>query len=756
MKEMQSIKRLIIPLLKGLPILIITLLISLFIAKKTIQYSSPKYQSMAKIKLDDIKYGTSGNNLYEDFDVFSSENKIETEAEILKSPLLISKTIDQLNLNVLVSRLGTIKETTLFQDNPLLFKYDKSSTTLFNTVYLLTISKDSFRVYNEEEEQLASSTFGTPFLLNGDTLEINKNNDLLIHKHINTDGDYQFEIKSKDQWISYLSLLVDVKAIDKEIPVLRIVIKSENAMFSSNFANKLCEVYIKDYIETKSMAASKTLSFITARMEILKSDLETSENELEIYKMNNNVINTLQETETGLRSMSKLHLQLINIEMEEKAITNLDNYMTEGNYYDQTAINFGFGDLVLTELVKKLKLYSDQRKDLLIKYTKFDQRVINVNEKIQDIQDYIKKAIKQNRKNIEIKRSEIELKLNEMDTQFKDIPTREKEMRILQRDFQINESVYTFLAQKKLEAQIATSALISFHRIIQPATVSKEPISPNKVLITFVSGFLGIILGIVIIFGGKIVRGKILNKSDVEKLTNTKILGVLTNTKKDDIKNNEFITLVTSLNIQFNQNQKTIVVTSGTKSEGKSYISKNLADTYLKMGYSVALIDINLFNPSFNTEYDYNLEDLVTKSDVDNIITKDKIVKIGLLNLNGLGSLTLSHKNMRLTMNSIKSKFDIVIIDTPGSVISIDALCMLKYATLCLYAIRVNATKAQYIENVDIIKNNFDFDKMTIILNGVHKSINYSGNFNGSQLHYTKVPKGIFKKTLYYLSIYGK
>jgi len=756
MKEIQSIKRLIIPLLKGLPILIITLLISLFIAKKSIQYSNPEYQSMAKIKLDDIKYGMSGNNLYEDFDVFSSENKIETEAEVLKSPLLIGKTIDELNLNVLVSRLGTIKETTLFQDNPLLFKYNQSSTTLFNTVYLLTITADSFKVYNENQEQLAYSTFGTPFLLNGDTLEINKNNDLLIHKNINTDGDYQFEIKSKDQWISYLNLLVDVKAIDKEIPVLRIVIKSENAMFSSNFANKLCEVYIKDYIETKSMAASKTLSFITTRMEILKSDLETSENELEVYKMNNNVINTLQETETGLRSMSKLHLQLINNEMEEKAITSLDNYMAEGSYYDQTAINFGFGDLVLTELVKKLKLYSDKKKDLLIKYTQFDQRVINVNEKIKDIQDYIKKAIKQNRKNIKIKRSGIELKLREMDTQFEDIPTREKEMRILQRDFQINESVYTFLAQKKLEAQIATSALISFHRIIQPATVSKEPISPNKVLITFVCGFLGILFGIIIIFGGKMVRGKILNKSDVEKLTSTPILGVLTNIKNKDIKNKEFITLATSLNIQFNQHQKTIVVTSGTKSEGKSYISQNLADTYLKMGYSVALIDVNVFNPSFNAEYDYNLEDLVTKSDVDNINTKDKIVKIGLSNLNELGSLTLSHKNMRLTMNSIKSRFDIVIIDTPGSVISIDALCMLKYATLCLYAIRVNATKAQYIENVDIIKNNFELDKMAIILNGVHKSINYSGNFNGSQLHYTKVPKGLIKKTLYYLSIYGK
>ena len=199
-------------------------------------------------------------------------------------------------------------------------------------------------------------------------------------------------------------------------------------------------------------------------------------------------------------------------------------------------------------------------------------------------------------------------------------------MRILERDFQINESVYTFLAQKKLEAQIATSALMSFHRVIQPAIVPKEPISPNKVLITFVCGFLGILFGIILIFGGKIVRGKILNKSDVEKLTSTQILGVLTHTKKEELKHKEFITLATSLNLQFNSAQHTIVVTSGTKLEGKSYLSQNLANTYKQMGYSVALIDINFLNPSLTPdEYDYNLEDLVRTKE-NNIIVKDKIV----------------------------------------------------------------------------------------------------------------------------------
>ena len=337
--------------------------------------------------------------------------------------------------------------------------------------------------------------------------------------------------------------------------------------------------------------------------------------------------------------------------------------------------------------------------------------------------------------------------------------TREKEMRILERDFQINESVYTFLAQKKLEAQIATSALMSFHRIIQPAIPAKKPISPNKVLITFVCGFLGILIGILIVFGRKVVSGKIFNKSDIEKLTSTQVIGVLTNTKDQEIRDHEFVTLAKSIEIQLKRiENQTILVTSGTKLEGKSFISQNLATVYSKMGYSVALIDINFGNPSFNSKYDVCLNALNNETNKTNnkLPQSGTITTIGLSDLKENGTLILSHKNMPNTIKKIKTDFDIVIIDTPGSVISIDGLTMLKYSDICLYSVRANVSKSEYIENIDVIQNDFETNQMKIVLNGAHKSTNYSGNFNGSQLSYNNSPKGLLKKINHYLSTYAR
>lgn len=745
MKEMQRIKRLVIQLLKGLPIIIGTFLIGLFIASRVISYSVPKYQSMAKIKLDDRKYGLSGNNLYDDFDVFSSENKIETEAEILKSPLLIGKTVEAMSLSTLVKRVGAIKSTFLYHDNPFLIECAEQEGIILDKKFQLNVLGDGFSVRNESGKFLASGNFGEVFRLEGALMRIDLNEVVLGEKDLTIDGEYEFEIKSEEGWISFLKERLDVKAIDKEISVLRVVVNSEDPYFSADFANKLCEIYVEDYIYTKSLAASKTLNFIDERMKEIKSILSYSENSLEEYKIDNEVVNTLQETETGLRELSRLNVQLINLEMEEEALIALEEYIANGDYYEETAINFGFGDLLMTELVKKLKLYTDEKRDLLVKYTESDERVLTVQAKIDDIEDYIKEALQQNKKNIQLKREELEFNISILSKQFDDIPTREKEMRILERDFEINESVYTFLAQKKLEAQIASSALMSFHRIIQPATVSKDPVSPNKVLITFVCGFLGLLAGVLFVFGRKAFRGKIQSKADLERLTATPVIGVLKKTSNQDQIAKSFSVLSTSLRLSQKDEKQIIVVTSSTRSEGKSYVAENLAASYELMGYNVVYLDTNPFNASCTSDCDFFLEDLLKEpKKVSEILSATSgICRIGLSNHGDLGVMTLAHKNMGELLTEIKALFDYVIVDTPGSVISIDALCMLKYADRCLYIVRSGYSRMQYVPNVDCIQEEYGFNNIQIVLNGAHPTTNYSGNFNGSQLHYKSPSRGV-------------
>ena len=81
--------RLLKPLFRGLPIIVIVMIISVLAAKKYLNYVTPMYESTAMLKLADVHEGVPGANLFKDLDVFASANKISTEIEVLKSSILL-------------------------------------------------------------------------------------------------------------------------------------------------------------------------------------------------------------------------------------------------------------------------------------------------------------------------------------------------------------------------------------------------------------------------------------------------------------------------------------------------------------------------------------------------------------------------------------------------------------------------------------------------------------------------------------------
>ncbi len=75
-------------------------------------------------------------------------------------------------------------------------------------------------------------------------------------------------------------------------------------------------------------------------------------------------------------------------------------------------------------------------------------------------------------------------------------------------NYDILSSVYKSLAQELEQAKIAVKKETPVYAIIEPAKVPKMPSSPNKMLILVLSCFLGVAVGVLIIFG-KILLKKI-------------------------------------------------------------------------------------------------------------------------------------------------------------------------------------------------------------------------------------------------------
>ena len=749
MASYQNIKKQLLPLIKGLPLVIIIFIVSIFIAKKIIQYTPLMYLSVAKIKLDNQKYGASNALLYKDFDVFTSDEKIESEAELLGSHLLIKKALDRVQFDIAINRIGNIKNTSLYKNSPVDVEYNFIDAELFDVLFQLTITGNNLLIKykNNGVEVTLNGRLNIAMNINGNQITINKNDSLIKLNNLELDGQYSFLIYSEEGLINKVKEQLDVKPIDKEMSVLRIVFKDQVSSKAADFNNALCETYIEDYIITKTYAANKTVGFIDVKLEEIGKDLAKAEHELESYKIKNDVVNTLQETETGLKQLSSLKVQLVNTEINEKAILELEDYIKNGNYFEETAVNFGFGGILMTELVKKIKSWNDEKQDLLIKYKKGSDQIIAVNYKIEEIKRYIKEAIKSNKREIITKREKLEAELKILSTQFKDIPTREKDLQILKRKFRLQESVYNFLSQKRIEAFIASTSSTSFHRIIQPAYAPKLPVSPNKTLITFVCGLLGLIIGILFVYIRQFARAKVMEKNDLEQNSKLPIAGVIRNVKLNI--EAEYLTLSKSLLLKNTIHpNNVIVVTSSLAQEGKTISVENLGIALMSLGHKVCLIDFDNIN--------YELSAIFHKAKDFTLATSKDYNQNGLV-LTAKNKGTLLEEDYALCeskLDELKTYYDYIIIDTSPTAISITPVQLMKLADLNLYVIKVNYTTISFISNADLLVEEYGLKNTHFLLTNAHKATNYNGNLIGSGFESKARNKGFINKIKQYINYY--
>ncbi|PCH76315.1 MAG: hypothetical protein COB98_06520, partial [Flavobacteriaceae bacterium] len=172
--------------------------------------------------------------------------------------------------------------------------------------------------------------------------------------------------------------------------------------------------------------------------------------------------------------------------------------------------------LLSTEMVKKIKALQAEKRDLLLIYTPEDEKVKATDGKIKDLTDYLAEGVSNTRKNLEIKFKNLNDKIEATRQLFIGIPNKEKVLKILNREFEIYQQSYTFLNEKKMEAEIAQAAKIAFHRIITHAQVPQKSVSPNRTVISFVAVLLGMLFSIVLIYLVHLLKGKVNDEYTVE------------------------------------------------------------------------------------------------------------------------------------------------------------------------------------------------------------------------------------------------
>jgi uncharacterized protein involved in exopolysaccharide biosynthesis len=686
---MKDTLRLLRPFFRGLPLIILAVVVSVLAAKKYLSYTTPKYESTAKIKLADLTQGVPNNNLFKDFDVFASSNKIAAEIELIKSQALLSKVVTKLGSSLEVYRVGKVRKQELYLDIPFLV-YCNSVESVKDIEFSLFIREDSTYTLSYQGEVMEGQ-LGDTLHFSGAQLLITANNKLLTKEELDLGGEYTFTFLSTEKQVEQLKHNLDVVPADKDVPVISIIVKSNIPQKSADIANQLAAVYIEDYIDSKYKAAETTVSFLDDRINEVSTDLSRSENRIEQYKDNKGIVNLRQESETDLRKIAQLKIQLSNLKISLDAIQELENNLRNNkDDFLRTAPNFqAYTDLLSTELIKKTKALQAEKRDLLLTYTANDEKVQVVDKKLDDIIIYLIEGVTNSKRNLKTKYNQLQAEIEIAQQAFEGFASKQKDLTIMNRDFNIYEKSYNFLTEKRIEAEIAQAAKISFHRIISKAIPSKKPVSPNTIVIILLAAMLSLMGSIGLIYVVHMLKGKVNDHVTIESNSNIPVSIKTPYLKSSTEEKVHFLREAIQLDLKGLLPEKGLVVISSSKdNEGRQYHVKHLYKALTTQGKKVCIIACN--------EDQYHAE---------------------MVNFNEERFQQMNKESLSQEIKQLSQDYDLIIVDNQNLEEERIGLLLMKLASSNLYVVDSRRTPASLIEKVDLLVAEFHLPNFHFALN---------------------------------------
>ena len=548
-----------------------------------------------------------------------------------------------------------------------------------------------------------------------------------------------------DAIANYYRASFGIKQEGEESSILKLSLKDSSPVRAEDFLNTLINVYNEAAIKDKNMVAVNTANFINERLIIIENELGGVESELESFKQRNRILDISSSAGMYMGESQKYNADVMELETQLRLANYIKEYLTDPTKgRDLIPTNTGIGDM---NIESQINLYNTAKlkRDRLNEDSSENNPVVQeLNNTLAAMRQNIIRAVDNMIVSLEVKRKDAQGREMRAQSRVTSIPTKEREMISIERQQKIKETLYIFLLNKREENALSQAMADNNARIIDGAEGSNAPISPsrNRILL------LGILMGIALPAVGCLLvlflDTRVHSRKEIEKALSVPFLGDIPQDKEqskrhkgpatmvlkqddDSILSEAFRILRTNMAFMAKKGSpaQVITFTSFNVGAGKTFISYNLAMSYVYAKKRVVLVDLDIRKASLSRMAgahktgvtNYLADASIAVDDIIQHMEHFDVVAAGVAAPNP-AELLMDNRLDEL-IAELRTRYDVIIADCVPVGIIADASIVNRIADLTVFVMRAGKIDRRQLPDVEALYEEKKLKNMAVVLNGV-------------------------------------
>lgn len=713
-------------------------------------FATPVYETYATIMVKDEKKGVDESGVLEALQIYPIKNIVENEIEVIHSRKLMEKVVEQLQLYAPVYEVGKIHTISAYTSSP---------------VTITGRNPDELKETGEVDVHFSVNYFSSANAavpnagVNEKIKEVVIDNKLYpLNKWCSTPwGELKFEQNDRQSKMAEGPLFfrlykpkniapgiissLNVKSASKLSTTINLTFRDEVPERGEDILNKLLVVYNRLSIEEKKGTAANTLEFIESRLAKVEKELDSIEHTIQSFRTDRGVVNLGEQSRQYLENVGSNDRKIADLSMQLAALDEMQRYVnSKENNADIVPATMGISDAVLSDLMQKLYNAKVEYEKLINSTGENNPFASDMAKEIEQLRPLILEKLRTHRSNLDAGKKDLVAISGSYNSMLRTIPQKERELMDISREQVIKNSIYNYLLEKREQTALASSSANSDSKIVDMAKSSVDPVSPKKSLVYFAVLACSIGLAIGVVSAKEMLNKKILFRSEIESLTVTPVVAeIAANKEKESLLKTgskvsvvaeQFRHLRAAIGLIGRQKEikvKRILVTSSISSEGKTYISTNLARSLALAGNKVVLVDLDIRIPKTSSIMGVHdkagvaefLEGTKAPEEIISGTMDENLFIIGA----GDGKdnsmeLILSGKLGSL-LSYLNTKFDYIVLDaSPIDPVS-DSYIFSDYCDITLFVMRHGRTPKAMVQILDSNNKFRALKNPQIVFNGI-------------------------------------